>query len=112
MRINEAYEHEPILPYQAEESCPVGGCNKTGTQCVDVSAPLTLTPTAAVGTVTVTCQGSPSITCVTENDGASCTVTMTQQICVSVPVRYGVTLTPCPPSIACADNSCVGCGCC
>ena len=96
MRINETYEHEPILPYQAEESCPVGS----------------LTPTAAVGTVTVTCQGSPSITCVTENDGASCTVTMTQQICVSVPVRYGVTLTPCPPSIACADNSCVGCGCC
>ena len=94
MRISEAYEHEPILPYQAEESCPVGGCNKTGTQCVDISAPLTLTPTAAVGTVTVTCQGSPSITCVTGNDGASCTV------------------TPCPPSIACADNNCVGCGCC
>ena len=59
----------------------MGGCNKTGTQCVDISAPLTLTPTAAVGTVTVTCQGSPSITCVTGNDGASCTVTMTQQIC-------------------------------
>lgn len=39
MRINEAYEHEPILPYQSEESCPLNGCNKVSTQCVDVTAP-------------------------------------------------------------------------
>ena len=82
MRISEAYEHEPILPYQAEDNCPVGGCNKTGTQCVDIAAPFALTPTASVGTVTVACQGSPSITCVTDASGSCCTVTMTQQICV------------------------------
>ncbi|WP_295579851.1 hypothetical protein [uncultured Oscillibacter sp.] len=111
MRISEAYEHEPILPYQGEESCPLNGCNKIGTQCVDVSAPMTLTPTATVGTVTVSCQGTPSITCVTDPSGTSCTVTMTQQVCVSVPIRYGVTMTTSEPTIACAD-SCVGCGCC
>ena len=112
MRISEAYEHEPILPYQAEDSCPVGGCNKTGTQCVDIAAPFTLTPTAAVGAVTITCQGSPNITCVSDACGSSCTVTMTQQICVSVPIRYGVSLTSGEPTITCADNNCVGCGCC
>ena len=82
MRISEAYEHEPILPYQAEDNCPVA------------------------------CQGSPSITCVTDASGSCCTVTMTQQICVSVPIRYGVNLTAGEPTISCADNSCIGCGCC
>ncbi|MCI8909197.1 MAG: hypothetical protein HFG09_00825 [Oscillibacter sp.] len=112
MRISEAYEHEPLLSRPAEESCPSGGCSKTGTQCVDVAAPLVLTPTASVGTVTVACQGSPCINCVTEADGSRCIVTMTQQICVSVPVRYGVTLTTGEPTIACADNNCAGSGCC
>lgn len=112
MRINEAYEHDPILPYQTEESCPVSGCNKVGTQCVDIAAALTLSPTASVGTVTVACQGAPAITCVTNAEGTSCTVTLTQQVCVSVPVRYGVTMTAGEPTIACADNSCIGCGCC
>lgn len=112
MRISEAYEHEPILPYQAEGCCPVNGCDKTGTQCVDISASMTLEPMASVGTVTVTCQGNPDITCVTNGSGTSCTVTMTQQICISVPIRYGVTMTSCEPTIACADNNCVGCGCC
>ncbi len=112
MRINEAYEHDTILPYQGEESCSMGGCSKVGTQCVDVTAELTLTPTASVGTVSITCQGVPDITCVTAQDGSCCTVTMTQQICVSVPIRYGVTLTNTEPTIACAGDSCVGCGCC
>lgn len=111
MRINEAYEHEAILPYQPEESCPTGGCNKVGTQCVRVTAPLVLTPAAAVGTVTVSCQGSPEISCVTDASGSSCTVAMTQEVCVSVPIRYGVALATGEPTIACGD-SCAGSGCC
>lgn len=112
MHISEAYEQAPILPYQPEDACQPSGCNKVGTQCVDVTAPMVLTPTASVGTVTVACQGTPDITCTTDAGGTSCTVTMTQQVCVSVPIRYGVTLTSGEPTIACADNNCVGCGCC
>ena len=111
MHISEAYEHEPILPYQPEGTCPLNGCDKVGTQCVNVAAPLKLSPTAVVGTASVSCRGTPSITCVTEDGGASCTVTMTQQVCVSVPIRYGVTLTTGEPTIGCADN-CVGSGSC
>lgn len=111
MRINEAYEHETILPYPTEENSLVGGCNKVSTQCVDVTAPMTLTPTACVGTATVTCQGTPCTSCVTDPSGSCVTVTLTQQVCVSVPVRYGVTMTAGEPTIACAD-SCTGCGCC
>lgn len=109
MRISEAYDRAPILPHQTEETS--GGCNKVGTQCVNITAPMTLTPTASVGTVTVTCQGSPAMTCVTNEEGTACTLTMTQQVCVSVPIRYGVTTTSGEATIGCADN-CVGSGCC
>lgn len=111
MRISEAYEHEPMLAYQGEELCSTGSCSKVATQCVNISAPMTLQPAAVVGTVAVTCQGTPTITCVTNGDGTSCTLTMTQQICVSVPVRYGVTMTTGEATIGCADN-CIGSGCC
>ena len=109
MRINEAYDRTPILPYQGEEA--TGGCNKVGTQCVNITAPMTLAPTASVGTITVTCQGSPTVTCVTNEEGTACTLTMTQQVCVSVPIRYGVTTTSGEATIGCADN-CIGSGCC
>ena len=110
MRINDAYEHEPILPCR-EDACPMNGCNKVSTQCVDVSTPLVLTPTAVVGTATVTCQGSPTTTCVTDPSGTSCTVTVTQRVCVSVPIRCGVALTSSEPTIACADGGSCSCGC-
>lgn len=111
MRINEAYEHETILPHAVEESCPLNGCNKIGTQCVNVASPLTLTPTATVGTPSVTCQGSPSVVCVTNADGTACTVTMTQRVCMSVAIRYGVSLSAGEPTIGCATSTgdCAGC---
>ena len=115
MRISEAYEHEPLLSCQRPEETkpPVsGGCDKIGTQCVDIAAPLVLTPSASVETVTVACQGTPDISCAAAPDGSSCTVTMSQQLCVTVSVCYGVTLAADEPTIACADSSCIGCGCC
>lgn len=110
MRINEAYEHEAILPCPGEEGGLGSGCNKITTQCVDVTAPVILQPTASVGTVTVACQGAPVVCCETDPCGASCTITLTQQICVSVPVRYGVSMSAGEPTIACAEG-CPSCGC-
>ena len=108
MRINEAYEHAAILPCPGED----GGCNKIVTQCVDVTAPVTLVPTACLGTVTVSCQGVPVVNCVTDPCGTSSTITVTQQICVTMPVRYGVTMNSGDPTISCAgDGPCVPCGC-
>jgi len=107
LRICEAYEHEPILSYQGEDCCSANGCNKTGTQLFDIATAMTLTPTAEVGAATVTCQGTPTVTCISDTDGANCILTLTQQVCVSIPVRYGVTLTNGETTIGCAD----GCGC-
>lgn len=107
MRINEACECMPIQPYPPEDSCPAGGCSKVATQCVDIAAALTLNPTAVMGTPTVTCQGSPCVSCTTDCGGTSCTLTFKQQLCVSVPIRYGVTMASGEPSIECAED----CGC-
>ena len=104
MRINEAYEHETILPRPGEDLS--NACNKLVTQCVDVTAPVILQPTASLGTVTVACQGAPTVTCCTDPAGTICTVTLTQQVCVTMPVRYGVTLSSGEPTISCADGSC------
>lgn len=110
MRINETYEHEPMLPGQGEEGrFPNNGCKKIITQCVDVTAPVILTPTASVGTVTVACQGAPCVSCATDPCGTSATITLTQQICVTVPVCYGVGMNAGEPSISCAEGGPCGC---
>lgn len=107
MRINEVYGHEPILNCQSG-CCPQENCEKVGTQCVDIAAAVTLTPEVTVGAVTVTCQGTPVVTCETNGNGASCTVRLVQQVCVSVPVTYGVAMTAGDTTIACADGCCAG----
>jgi len=112
LRINEAYEHEPILAYQGEEAYPVSGCNKIATQSVNVSGTMILTPGATAGTAVIACQGSPAITCETAADGSSCTLVVTQRVSVSVPIRYHVEVEAVDPTIACADGSTGSCGCC
>lgn len=120
LNISEAYGHAPILPYQADEtaSCPLTSCARTAVQCVDVTAPVVLAPATTIGTPVVTCQGEPTVHCTSDTSGTSCFVTLTQEICVSIPVCYGVTLTSGEATIACAGNSSTaeaggscGCGC-
>lgn len=114
MRINEAYEHAPILPGPGDEtgSC---NCNKIVTQCVDVTAPVTLVPTACLGNVTVACQGMPVVNCTADPCGTSSTITVTQRVCVTIPVRYDVSMNTGDPTISCAEGGscgpCSPCGC-
>ena len=49
------------------------------------------------------------IFCTADASGSSCTITMTQQVCISVPVRYGVCVASGDTTIGCADSR--GCGC-
>ncbi|MDY3282291.1 hypothetical protein [Dysosmobacter sp.] len=83
---------------------PATGCSKSGTQCVDVSKKVVLMPTATVGTITTSCQGSPSVTCATNAEGTASTVTLTQRVCVSIPVTFGVTKEDGDASIMCAGS--------
>ena len=106
LRINEVYEHEPLIPYPATE--PTTSCDKTAMQCVEVSLPLRVTPTATPGTITVTCGGSPTVTCVTAEDGLSCTITVSQRVCACIPVHFGVVADPETVTIACAGTDAEG----
>ena len=99
--MNEIYRKDPLLTPPA---CPVTGCNKSGTQCVDISQEVILSPTATVGTVITTCQGSPTVECTTNAEGTACTVTLTQRVCVTIPVTFGVTKTDGEPGILCAKD--------
>ena len=70
-----------------------------------------LTPPAVVGNINVACQGAPEVACVTNDEGSSVTVTVTQKVCVSIPVRFGVEKADDDdPKITCADGRCVRCG--
>lgn len=119
LHINATYEHTPILPYADPAAAggptlPPAGCAKTGTQCVSVSTPVVLTPVADVGAVSVSCAGEPAATCTANAKGTACTVTLTQRLCVSIPITFGVDHTGGEPSIgcaACADGECAPCGC-
>ena len=107
MRINEAYE---------QDAHSTGVCRRQEEQCVDVAVPLILTPSAGLGTVTTVCRGEPTAVCVTDPEGASCTITFTQKLCISVPVQYGVRISEGASRIACGaeeagkTDRCV-CGC-
>lgn len=115
MHINDAYEHTPILPFAedaiARQATPVTSCAKTATQCVNVSKSLSMTPTAEVGTVTSTCSGNPTVICYTNTEGTACTVTVTQRVCATIPVTFGVAHTEGDAGISCADGGDTGCGC-
>ncbi len=102
--MNDLYRKDAMQCQQA--ACPVTGCSRSGTQCVDISAPVTLTPSAEVGTITTVCQGNPTVVCETNEEGTACTVVLTQRVCVSIPVIFNVALDTGRPSILCADTPC------
>lgn len=104
MHISEVFEHEPLLPFRQDECLASATCDKVGTQCVNIALPMTVTPVAGVGTTTTTCQGSPTVTCVTAADGLSCTLTVTQRVCLNIPVRFSAVAEAAAPTIACAGN--------
>lgn len=74
-------------PAQAS-SCPT-----TTYQEVDVCVPVTITPRAEVGEATVTCCGDPTITpgaaACAGPVGGTCSFTISQRVCVAVPVAFG-----------------------
>lgn len=90
-------------------------CTSFGYQRANVCVPVTVIPFAnALPTVTKCCD-MPIITqdgtCTGMLNGM-CFFTITQQICVEVPVEFGATTEVGMPSVQClaaSNNDCVGC---
>ncbi|WP_235228097.1 hypothetical protein [Oscillibacter valericigenes] len=92
----------PICEKQGGGSCPVVGYQRS-TVCV----PVTVTPFAHVGTPITNCCGEPIVTegDVCPRNGGVCRFTISQEICVAVPVEFGARAVAGTPSVQCGEAS-------
>lgn len=92
-----------------------GGCPVVGYQRSTVCVPVTVTPFAHVGTPVVSCCGTPVVTAgdVCPRSGGICHFTISQDICVAVPVDFGARAVAGTPSVQCGEassqNICTNC---
>lgn len=95
-----------------DETCPA-----TGFQKVSVCVPVTVTPFAHAGKTVTKCCGDPEVTageavCGGKKNG-TCSFTISQTICVEVPVDFGAVATVGDTFVEClgasADDICVNC---
>lgn len=69
-------------------------CTKITTQCADVSLPIKIKPYAVVGNIETECFGKPIVSLRSFQgmsccNGGECEITITQSICIKIPVEYG-----------------------
>lgn len=89
-------------------------CSATGFQKIGVCVPVTVTPFVQAGPAAVSCCGEaevfpgeppfPSGPCQGEQ-GGSCTFTISQTICISVPVEIGANAQAGEPFVNCREVS-------
>jgi len=87
-------------------------CDAVGHKMVDISIPVSVTPFARVGTITTRCCGEPTITPginVPSGPSTNCDFTISQRICVEVPVEFGATVTPGEEHVECTGEGCENC---
>ncbi|MEG1559506.1 MAG: hypothetical protein RRY79_00945 [Clostridia bacterium] len=93
-------------------------CPAIGYQSASICVPVTVTPFAQTGTTTTKCCGNPIVTPGSKTCGGvkngTCSFTISQDICVAVPVEFGATANVGDTFINCngasADNICTNCG--
>ena len=94
-------------------------CPTISYQQADVCVPVTVSPYATAGTTTTHCCGDPIVvsgknTCAGRK-GDVCVFTVTQRVCVEVPVAFGATATVGDAYVDCLgasaeENTCSQCG--
>ena len=93
-------------------------CPAVGYQSASICVPVTVNPFAKTGATFTKCCGAPvvipgKVTCEGERNG-SCVFTISQDICVAVPVEFGATATVGDAFVSCNDASaediCTECG--
>ncbi len=102
-----------IIPETEDQTCPA-----VGYQNVSVCVPVTVTPFAQTGKTSTKCCGTATVTpgqntCQGTRNGA-CVFTISQNLCVAIPVKFGATAQVGDTFVNCnnatAENSCTGCG--
>lgn len=71
------------------------GCPAEGFQKINVCVPVTVTPFAHTGSTKIKCCGDPVVIpgdkCCSGKKNGICTFTISQTLCVEVPVKFGAT---------------------
>ncbi|MEG1633942.1 MAG: hypothetical protein RR314_07825 [Oscillospiraceae bacterium] len=102
---------------QAREGCAFT-CTSVTSQYADVSVPLKLKPYALVGKMTTECCGEPMFAlrpCQGAGGSCGCEITITQTVCIRIPIEYGAeadvgdTTTACRRNSNCAGGAGFGC---
>ena len=92
-------------------------CPAVGYQSASICVPVTVTPFAQAGTTVTKCCGTPVVTpglevCGGTRNGA-CFFTITQDICVAVPVEFGAVASVGDSFVSCngasSEDICTGC---
>ncbi len=93
-------------------------CETTAYQAFSVCVPVTVTPFVLPGTSATVCCGPPTITpgppaCPGVQNG-SCVFTITQDLCMSIPIEFGANSVVGDPFVQCgtasSENLCTDCG--
>jgi len=90
----------------------VGTCDAVGEQLVNICVPVSVQPFATVGPISVRCCGAPTVEPGTVCPGIpnlSCDFTISQTICVEVPVEFGAVVNTGETNVLCAGQSCANC---
>ncbi len=84
-------------------------CSGIAYQRASVCVPVTITPFANPGNTTTLCCGTPVVSAGAENCtgtvNGNCSFTISQDICVAVPVEFGATSTVSDILVNCGDPS-------
>lgn len=107
----------PAAVAAAVENGEIQTCPAVGYQSASVCVPVMVTPFAEAGSTTTKCCGDPIVTPGRETcDGVkngSCFFTISQNICVAVPVAFGAVATVGDSYISCngasSQDICAGC---
>jgi len=101
------------ISYEGDNPEPEPGCSVRGEQMADVCLPVSIRPFANVGMITTRCCGEPTITPGTAicqgTPDRNCDFTISQRICVLVPVEFGAEVTPGEARVGCSGNNCGNC---
>lgn len=104
--------NENIVTAAENQTCPA-----IGYQSASMCVPVTITPYAQTGATITKCCGNPVVTpgrisCTGERNG-NCSFTISQDICVAVPVAFGAVASVGDTFVTCngasSDDICMDC---
>lgn len=79
------------------------GCTKMAQQYADISTPVSINSTATLGKIETECCGEPTVCCEETPCDNTSRITITQKVCIKIPISYKID--------ACIEEDGISCNC-